>query len=363
MKYRTHPRTNEMISVLGFGTGYIRDINPCEIRKIFDYGLDSGMNFIDCIRVEDKFIRPIRDTISDFGDKIYTQMHLTGKFINGEYKRPRDVKHMIDVLDEDIKAFGVEYADFGLIHSVDEMSDYERIIENGILDYAIKLKDEGLINHVGVTSHNPEVCSKFIGYSDIDFFMMSINPSFDYASNDNTFELNQMRMNFYRECEKEKIAISVMKPYGGGRLLNKELSPLNIQLTPKQCIQYCLDRPAVITVLPGISSLSELKESLDYLDADAKDCDYSIIGDVGINLEGQCMYCGHCQPCPNGIPIAMISKLYDLSIIGDDLAGEHYMKLSHHAGECEKCMKCENYCMFDVKITDKMDKIFEHFGV
>ena len=312
MQYRKHPRTNEKISILGFGTGYIRDINPLEIKEIFEYGFENGMNFIDCIRVEDKFIKPIRQTINEFQDKVFTQMHLTGKFINGEYKRPRNVKHMVDVLNEDIKAFGVEYADFGLIHSVDEMDDFERIIENGVLDYAIKLKDEGLIEHVGVTSHNPEVCSKFIEYSDIDFFMMSINPSFDYIINEDKFELNNSRAEFYKNCRKEKIAISVMKPYGGGRLLNKNLSPLKIKLTTNQCIQYCLDRPGVITVLPGISSLSQLKESLNYLNAEPKDCDYSVIGDIGVNIEGQCMYCGHCEPCPNEIPISLISKLYDL---------------------------------------------------
>ena len=83
MKYRKHPRSNDKISILGFGTGYLRDINPSEISRIFEYGLNKGMNFIDCIRVEDKFIKPVRDAIREFDDKIYTQMHLTGKFING----------------------------------------------------------------------------------------------------------------------------------------------------------------------------------------------------------------------------------------------------------------------------------------
>ena len=57
------------------------------------------------------------------------------------------------------------------------------------------------------------------------------------------------------------------------------------------------------------------------------------------------------------------STLYDLSMIGDELAKTHYMKLSHHASECEKCMKCENHCMFNVKITDKLDKIVEFYGI
>lgn len=363
MEFRKHPRTSEEISVIGFGTGYIKDINPHEIRKIFDYGFSQEMNFIDCIRVEEKFIKPIREAIQNHDGKVYTQMHLTGKFVNGEYKRPRNVKHMVDVLEDDIKAFGVEYSDFGLIHSVDELKDYEKVIENGVLDYAFKLKEEGLITHVGVTSHNPSVCAKFIEYDEIDFFMMSINPSFDYILNNGKLELDSERINFYRECEKAKIAISVMKPYGGGRLLNKNLSPLNCELTTKQCLKYCLDKPGVITALPGFNSLNELKNSLKFLNASKEECDYSLIGGLSSNIHGQCMYCGHCQPCPNEIPIALISKLYDLSIMGDEIANNHYLNLEHKASECMQCMKCEEYCMFDVEIVEKLKNATNYYGI
>lgn len=362
MEYRKHPRTGEKLSVLGFGTGYLREISPENIKNIFDYGLNHGMNFIDCIRVEDKYIKPVRESIKEYGDKVYTQMHLTGKFIDGEYKRPRDVNHMVEVLEEDIKAFGVDCSDFGLIHSVDELKDYNKIIDNGILDYAIKLKNEGLIKHVGVTSHNPSVCEKFTEFPEIDFFMMSVNPSFDYDFKNTKPELTDERLNFYRKCEKSKIGISVMKPYAGGRLLNEKLSPLNIKLTENQCLQYCLDRPGVLTVLPGVTSLSQFKINLNYLTSSKEERDYSVIGEIGDNIHGQCMYCGHCQPCPNDIPIALISKLYDLSQIGDELAKKHYDNLAHKAGECEKCMKCENYCMFNVEIVEKISKIAEYYG-
>ena len=34
-----------------------------------------------------------------------------------------------------------------------------------------------------------------------------------------------------------------------------------------QCIQYALDRPGVLTVLPGIRGKEDLKELLKYVDA------------------------------------------------------------------------------------------------
>ena len=60
-----------------------------------------------------------------------------------------------------------------------------------------------------------------------------------------------------------------MKPFAGGQLLSKENSPLGISLTVPQCISYALDKPAVVTVLPGASNLNELKGLLTYLEATA----------------------------------------------------------------------------------------------
>ena len=43
----------------------------------------------------------------------------------------------------------------------------------------------------------------------------------------------------------------VMKPFAGGTLLDAATSPFNQALTKYQCIQYCLDKPGVKTVIPG----------------------------------------------------------------------------------------------------------------
>lgn len=62
-----------------------------------------------------------------------------------------------------------------------------------------------------------------------------------------------------------------MKPFGGGQLLNAKTSPFKQALTRTQCIQYALDRPAVLTVLPGVRGYEDLKDILTYLDASEED--------------------------------------------------------------------------------------------
>lgn len=85
------------------------------------------------------------------------------------------------------------------------------------------------------------------------------------------------------------------------------MSPFKHALTQYQCIQYTLDRPGVITCLPGIRNREDLKNILDYFKAR----DYCIIGDfTAQNVDGNCVYYNYCQPCPMGIDVGMINKYY-----------------------------------------------------
>lgn len=43
--------------------------------------------------------------------------------------------------------------------------------------------------------------------------------------------------------EAEGVALSVMKAFSGGQLLNAKTSPFGQALTELQCIQYALDKP------------------------------------------------------------------------------------------------------------------------
>ena len=48
-------------------------------------------------------------------------------------------------------------------------------------------------------------------------------------------------------------------------LLDAELSPFGQALTKNQCSQYALDKPGVLTVLPGFRGPKDLKDVLGSL--------------------------------------------------------------------------------------------------
>lgn len=87
-------------------------------------------------------------------------------------------------------------------------------------------------------------------------------------------------MALYRRCEAEGVGISVMKAFAGGQLLDAKRSPFGLALDRYQCIRYALDRPGVLTVLPGVRDRADLQALLGYFDAPAEQTDYSALGGV-----------------------------------------------------------------------------------
>ena len=71
-----------------------------------------------------------------------------------------------------MKKYGTDYSDLGIIHFVDEDKDIARMVDSGIVDYAMELKKAGIIRNVGFSSHTPSVARKMLdaGSFDVMFF-------------------------------------------------------------------------------------------------------------------------------------------------------------------------------------------------
>lgn len=197
----------------------------------------------------------------------------------------------------------------------------------------------------------------------IDMLMFSINPVYDYGRGEFAFGENAERYDLYRRCQKEGVGISVMKPFCGGQLLDAAQSPFKKALSKAQCIAYALDKPGVLTVLPGYGSEQELREVLSYFETTAQERDYAEAASFAAAATlGACVYCKHCHPCPAGLDIALINKYYDLAKLGDNLAREHYLTLEKTAQDCLSCGHCDSRCPFHVHQQERMQEILAYFG-
>jgi predicted aldo/keto reductase-like oxidoreductase len=363
MEYRKLPHGNERISIIGVGMGSIHVSSEADIERTIRYAMDRGINYFDFVPSQAKPFSAYAKAFAGRREQVYLQVHLGADYSSGSYAWTRDLSVIKREFEARLSVLSTDYADFGFIHCMDEQADFDSAMNDGLWEYALKLKQQGRIRHLGFSSHNPAIAQKFIDTGEIDMCMLAINPLFDYSQGSYGIGTNKERMDLYRTCECLGVGISVMKPFAGGQLLDVQRSPFHTALTEVQCMAYALDRPGVCTVLPGVRGMSDLKVCLDYVDATNEERDYSSIGSfIPADAVGNCTYCNHCQPCPVGLDVGMINKYYDLARSGDALATSHYDKLSKHASDCIQCGHCDERCPFSVKQSTRMQEIARYFA-
>lgn len=363
MKYRVMPHSGDKISIIGMGSSVIGAKPEAEIIETVRAAVDSGINFFDMAGGHASIFSAYGKALAGIRDKVYLQMHFGADYTSGEYGWTTKLDEVKASVKWQLENLQTDYIDFGFIHCLDEESDLKAYQKNGVLDYVLSLKEQGVVRHIGLSSHTPALVNKVLDMGIVDIVMFSINPVYDYGQGDYGIGSSDDRQALYRRCEKEGVAISVMKPFCGGQLLDAARSPFKVALTKNQCIQYALDKPGVVTVLPGFGSLEELNETLEYLSSTCEERDYSAISAyTPEEAIAKCVYCQHCQPCPGGLEIGLINKYYDLTLLGDNLAKEHYLTLEKTAGDCIQCGHCNSRCPFHVDQMARMREIEGYFG-
>lgn len=363
MEYRKLPHGNEQISVIGLGGGSLpEDVDKA--AEIVSAAIDSGINFFDLAPSYQPPFYAFAKAFAGRRDKVLTQMHFGAVYGNGKYGWTQELDKIKEQIAWNFETIGTDYTDFGFLHCIDTHEDLDKALApGGVWEYMKSLKEEGKIRHLGFSSHEPGIARRLLETGLVDLFMFSINPAYDYQKGEYAKGEVGERAQLYRDCGKEGVGISVMKPFAGGQLLDEKTSLFKRTLTHTQCIQYALDRPAVLTVLPGVQSVEDLQVALHYVDSTPEERDYSVISEfTPKSAEGICVYCNHCQPCPKGLNVGLINKYYDLVLAGDELAKGHYEKLPLHASDCVKCGHCESRCPFHVKQEARMEEIAGYFG-
>jgi predicted aldo/keto reductase-like oxidoreductase len=145
-----------------------------------------------------------------------------------------------------------------------------------------------------------------------------------------------------------------MKVYHGGTLLS--IKGRSTGITPAQCMDYVLSLDQVSTVVPGPKTLAEWQATLGYLTATAAERDFRpVLAGLPERLAGQCVYCHHCLPCPQGIEIGWALWLLDQAWTGltPELQAS-YDRFSVKASACNQCGDCLSRCAFGVDILGKL---------
>lgn len=381
MEYRTLGRTGIRVSAIALGCEGFINKSAQEVKADFDFAIDRGINFVDIYSSNPDLRDHIGQALEGRRDRFVIQGHLCTTWENDQYLRTRDPKKTIESFDSLLKQLRTDHVDVGMIHYVDAEKDFHTVFDHEIIEIAQRLKAEGKIRHIGMSSHNPLVASMAVKTGLIDVLLFSINPCYDLLPPNEDVDvlfdqqsyagalhnIDPAREQLYALCEREGVAIDVMKVFGGGDLLDQENSPFGCAFTPVQAIDYALTRPAVAAVMLGCKTQDEMAAAIAWCQASPEERDYT---EVMTHLDrfswrGHCMYCGHCAPCTSKIDIAAVNKFYNLTVAQGEIpetVREHYKALEHHASECIACGACETRCPFGVQIVESMQRAAQRFG-
>ncbi len=373
MKTRILGKTGLKVSEIGFGGEWLERHETEESVELLKYAHSKGINIVDCWMPDPKSRDIIGSAMKGCRESWYVQGHIGSTYQNGQYVRTRDLKYVRPAFEDLLNRLKTDYIDLGMIHYIDSVDEWNKVMSGDFITYVHELHEKGKIRHIGLSTHNPVIGKRAVRTGFIEMILFSINPAFDMRPatedldtmwggyDDKYAGIDPERAEFYRMCEENNVGLTVMKGFFGGALLDKERSPFGVAFSPIQLVHYALTRPGVASILCGYDTKDQVDAAVSYENATDDEKDYaSVIAAAPLHsYKGQCTYCGHCKPCPAGIDIAMVNKLYDLASLQETIpesVREHYKALEHTASECIGCKGCESRCPFEVKIAERMKK-------
>ena len=380
MRYRPIGKTGLSASIIGLGTEHL-DNKPYQVaEEVIHAALENGINIMDMFMPGKTVRTNIGKALAGKRKDMMIQGHIGSVDLKQQYDMSRDLEVCKRYFEDLLVCLDTDYIDFGMLFFLDSHQAVDAIFENGIVDYALDLKRQGVVRALGASAHNPETAKRIVESGVIDLLMFSINPAFDLMAGTTDImammgadaagaiqSFDPARAELYRLCESRGVGINVMKTLGAGKLLSAEHSPFERPMTPAQCIHYALGRPAVVSTLIGCESRQHVLDAVNYLTLSEEELDYApIISNLKHDFRGSCVYCNHCRPCPSDIDIAMVNKYLDIALLDENNVPpsirQHYKALSAHGSDCIQCGSCEERCPFGVRVTENMQKAVAIFG-
>ena len=256
MVYQTLGRSGLSASRIGLGCEYLEGQEYPAIRAVIDAALSQGVNILDVFMSQPQVRSDIGRALEGRRKDVLIQGHFGAIWKDGQYGRSRELGETQRFFEDLLARLQTDYIDVGMLHCVDTDREFDQIFSGGTADYAQKLKRQGTIRALGISTHDPAIGLRAVETGLIDVILFSVNPAYDLLPeglgsasalfDQTTYQqpllgMNPVREKFYQACQRENIGITVMKSLAAGALLDAKRSPFGMALTPIQCIHYALD--------------------------------------------------------------------------------------------------------------------------
>jgi predicted aldo/keto reductase-like oxidoreductase len=361
-------RTGIQVGEIGLGTEHLHGVPRDTVASVVREAVDSGVSYFDILWPYPEYLDSLGAALQGLRDRVTLAVHIGCVMDGAQPHRSRDSAECRTSFHDRLSRLGTDHADVVLIHHVDTEDDYREVVGlGGLLELALRLRDEGKGRFIGLSSHTVPVASEAVRSGAFDVLMFPTNPAFDSLSGEVAVEslwdafghsarpVAGERRRLYELCAARGVGLVAMKPFAGGRFFDEGTRRAG-DLSPVQLLSYALSQPGVSVVAPGVKNTAELRATLEYLSAadDGKDFGRALTGSAWI-AAGTCVYCNHCLPCPSGIDIGRTLRLAAAAEQGvsPDMRAE-YAALPARASDCIECGECAERCPFGVEVVERI---------
>ncbi len=378
MKYRKFGNLDWKSSALGFGCmrfpvigGNSSRIDERPAAEMLYYAIDHGVNYFDTAYPyhggqSEGFVGKTLE--GPYRDKI----KFATKLPSWKIEKQKDFDYY---LNEQLDRLRTEQIDFYLLHGLDQ-KNWDKINGLGVLPWIEKAQADGRIAQIGFSFHDEYEVFKTIvdAYQEWDFCMIQYN----YM--DVEYQAGKKGLSYAAD---HGMGVVIMEPLRGGRLI---APPDRIQeiwnnaeksRTPADwSFQWLWNQPEVSAVLSGMSDLQQVQENIRSASNSAVNClspdDIQLISEVKDTYEEMalipCTRCGYCVPCPEGVDIVDILRLFNDTVMYDkfEYSRKHYnlfISEDSKGNLCVVCGDCEEKCPQGIPIAEWMEKIHNSFVI
>jgi len=379
MLYRKFGKTNENVSILGFGCMRLPLIpggNPTEIdeelaTELIHHAIDEGVNYIDTAY-------PYHGTGMDKGGQSEI---FVGKALKNGYREKvklatklpswliKTRKDMDRYLNEQLERLQTNYIDFYLVHSINNHM-WSNLKEVGIAEFLDGAIKDGRIKHAGFSFHDKlELFKDVVDYYDWSFCQIQYN----YL--DENFQAGKEGLEY---ATQKGLGIAIMEPIRGGKLahhLPKDVQNIFDQANTKRspadwALRWVWDHSGVSVVLSGMNTMDQVQENLKSANvAEIKSLtveEIEVVDQVKAifkeKIKVNCTACGYCMPCLEGVNIPSCFSMYNnYQMFGEEDAYNMRLAPQQKASNCVECGICETHCPQGILIRDELKNVKEAF--
>lgn len=315
-------RTDIMATRLGFGGIPIQTVTREQALATVRYCYEKGINFYDTAQAYTVSEAIIGEALEGVRENVFIATKSGG----------RDVATVEKHLAASLEALRTEYVDIYQLHNVVGDETLAKVLApGGVLDFLKEKRREGVIRHIGITSHRLETMLKALKTDEF----ATIQFPFNYIEDDAGKELFPL-------ARQMDVGTLVMKPIAGGAMPH-----------PAACIKWILAQDADV-IIPGMESPRLVDANWEAVLSGPPDPeDMANLAAVAAELGPVfCRRCGYCLPCPSGIPVNFIAS----AELFFNRSGWHKLNAGHVEGflkgvDCIACEECEKRCPYELPLT------------